>query len=506
MSKKIYLPIFLSALFGVLAGCNSSENMEYTYTESSSVLVSGFYLANNDNVLDSLENVFFSIDLEGGKIFNADSMPYGTNVTHLLPQITTPSTASEVTLKFFSTEANRDSTVNYLTNSTDSIDFSHGPVTLIVKSQSGLASKTYEIRVNVHQVKADSLAWYRVEKAAFPTTFGKIESQSAVRCGKKFYCLTSDGESFCLATTENPNIPDWQTSTPTFPFAPDVESLRATDTALYMLSTSGELYSSTDFTTWAPTGEVWKYIYGAYKDQIFGSKSDISGLSIAFYPSGMHMAMPAGFPVEGTSQPACYSLPMATSTQLVMLGGRTSDGSLVEGAWSYDGTVWVNVTTRPIDKALEGMAVVPYSLVEVPNTTWAPQSYPTLLAFGGRDEDGKLNRTVYYSRDWGMTWDEAPSLVQLPKEMPSFYGASAFDYTTTMHVDSRSAAWAELPVRTLPRGASFMDNNFNSRAVAPITEWECPAIFLLGGKNEQGNTINNMWRGVILQYTFKPVQ
>lgn len=506
MSKKLYLPIFLSALFGALAGCNSSENTEYSYTESSSVLVSGFYLANNDNVLDSLENVFFSIDLEGGKIFNADSLPYGTNVSHVIPQITTPSTASEVTLKFFSTEANRDSTVNYLTNATDSIDFSHGPVSLTVKSQSGLATKIYEIRVNIHQVKADSLAWYRIERAPLPSDFGTTTSQSAVRCGNNFYCLTTDGTSYCLAITDNPNDPNWHTGIVTFPFAPNVESLRATDSNLYILSVDGALYTSSDFTTWEATGEVWKYIYGAYNDQIFGSKSDISGLSIAFYPSGTQQTMPKGFPVEGTSQPACYNTPMGSSTQLVMLGGRTSDGSLVKGAWSFDGTNWANVTKTPIERALEHMTMVPYDLVELPNTTWAPQSYPTLLAFGGRDEIGSLNRTVYYSRDWGMTWSEAPSLVQMPVEMPSFYGASAFGYSTTLYADSRSTLWAEMPLRTLPRGASFMTGNSLSRAIAPITEWECPAIFLFGGRNYQGNTLNNVWRGVIYHYTFKPVQ
>lgn len=508
MSKKIYLPILLSALVGSMVGCNSSDDdTEYTFTESSSVLVSGFSLANDSKVLDSLANVFFSIDLEGGRIFNADSMPYGTDITHLIPQITTPSTASEVTLKFFSTEAQRDSVVDYLTNSTDSIDFSYGPVSLIVKSQSGLATKTYEIRVNVHQVKADSLAWYKLESAPLPTSFGSITSQCATRCGNTFYCLTSDGTSFCLATTVNPSDSQWQTSTVTFPFTPNVESLRASDSNLFILSADGDLYTSTDFSSWTATGENWHYIYGAYGNQIIGSKLDNSQYKVTFYPSGVQQSIPAGFPIEGTTLPASYTTTMGAAAQLVMLGGRNANGELVKGAWSYDGSNWANITSQPIEQALEHMTMVPYSLINVPISTWAPESYPALLALGGRTADGTINRTVYYSRDWGMTWREAPSLVQLPEEMPSFYGAAAFEYNTTMYAQSRSAAaWHEFTLRALPKGASFLPFNVSSRAVAPITQWECPAIFLFGGKNSQGNTIDNMWRGVIYQYTFLPVQ
>ena len=508
MSKKLYLPILLSAIVGSITGCNSSDDdSEYTYTESSSVLVSAFYLSNDDNVLDSLENVFFSIDLENGKIFNADSMPYGTDVTHLIPKITTPSTASEVSLKFYSTEANCDSTVNYLTNSTDSIDFSHGPVSLTVKSQSGLASKTYEIKVNVHQIKADSLAWYKIESAPLPSSFGSVKSQSAARCGKYFYCLTTDGSSYCLAVTDNPGDPQWQTKSVTFPFVPNIESLRATDDILYILSSDGELYSSSDFISWTNTGEVWSYIYGAYNEQIIGSKLYDSGYSIVFYPSGTQLKMPDGFPVEGSSLPACYNSTMSSSSLLVMLGGRSSDGSLVNGVWAFDGSTWANITNLPIDEPLEHMTMVPYSLVRVPVSTWAPESYPTLLAFGGRDSEGTINRTVFYSRDWGMTWSEAPELVQIPEEMPSFYGAYAFEYSTVMYPQSKSAySWHELALRSLPSSASFISSGSLSRAIAPITQWECPAIFLFGGKNAQGDIIGNMWRGVIYQYTFQPVQ
>lgn len=47
--------------------------------------VTAFSLNDNKKVLDSLSNVFFSIDLVSANIFNADSLPYGTNVSRLVP-------------------------------------------------------------------------------------------------------------------------------------------------------------------------------------------------------------------------------------------------------------------------------------------------------------------------------------------------------------------------------------------------------------------------------------
>lgn len=507
MLKKLYLPILLSALIGSMTGCNSnSDGYDYEFEQSSSVLVSGFYLNNDSKVLDSLQNVFFSIDLENGKIYNADSLPYGTKVSSLIPNITAPSSASEVTLNFYCTKTKRDSTLNYLTNSTDSVDFSAGPVKLTVKSQGGLATKDYEIRVNVHKTKADSLAWYKLESGPIPTRFTKVKAQCTARKDETFYSLTTDGQTYAAACVQSPASDRWTIFDVDFGFTPKVESLRATDASFYILSDDDTLYTSDDFTTWTSTGLKWHYIYGEYEDEIFGSVISDEGNKIAFYPSGMTLPMPYDFPIEGTTLPATYTMPMGDSAQLVMLGGRRADGTLVTGAWSFDGTTWADVTNRPIGVALEYMTMVPYHLVQTSISSWKPQSYPVLLAFGGRDTKGAVNRTVYYSRDWGISWKKAPDLVQFPDAFPSIYGASAFERYSTMHVASVASAWTEIPVKPLPRGACFMPADASTRAIEPITEWECPEIYLFGGRDRDGETLNDLWRGVIYQFTFKPVQ
>ncbi len=499
MLKRL-IPLFTACTLA-FAACNSStQEEEYEYVASSDVAITSFSLLDDSEVLDSLSNVFFSIDLLNAKIFNADSLPYGTPTSRLVTLIST-NDASGITIKF-PRPGETDSIVDYKTSSTDSIDFSNGPVTVTIISEGGTVSRDYEVKVNVHQVKPDTLAWERLESITLPSTFTSVKAQYTARKGDAFYCLTSSAEGkYCIATTADPNSADWQTTEVALPFTPDVTSLRATGDALYILSTDNHLYTSTDGTSWTDTGKEMTYLYGAYTDQILGT----DGATLLLYPSGRACSMPQGFPVKGTSLPAAYTSQMALSEQIVVLGGVGADGGLSREAWGFDGTNAVRlsmVTNLPY--GLESPVLVAYDLFEVPSTTWSPVQYPALVAFGGKKADGTISRTVYISKDWGMNWTAAPELMALPKELPALYCQPSFIYSVTMH--ARSGLWSELGVRSLYPFTSFITEAPTSRATRPITEWECPGIYLFGGIDAAGTTNPTIWRGVISRYTFKPVQ
>ena len=140
----------ITAAAGIVA-CNSSSYEDTEIVLSSGTGVKTFSLEENDSVMANLDSVFFSIDLVAGKIFNADSLPFGTKVTALVPKITLMNGATTVELKV-KRENNTDTVYNYLENSTEAIDFTN-PVTLHITSANGASERNYTISVNVRQGK-----------------------------------------------------------------------------------------------------------------------------------------------------------------------------------------------------------------------------------------------------------------------------------------------------------------------------------------------------------------
>lgn len=502
MTKKLILTISLSVLLAAQFACNKSsdEDYSYEYVSAQSVQVLSFRLSNDSKVLDSLQNVFFTIDLANARIFNADSLPYGTNVTKLVPVISAVSTASTVEIIFRDSSTETDSIVNYLETTTDSIDFTY-PVRLKVVSESKDVVHNYEIKVNVHKMQADSLAWSMIESAPLPTSIAVLDAQRTTCLDGVYYCLTSGEGKYCVATTTTPDDPAWQVAETTFPFTPDVNSLAASSDALYILDTDGILYTSTDFAAWTSTGEQWHSIYGAYTDQVMGCADDSGQWQIASYPSQQRWAMPAGFPVEGASQPDSYDTDMAYTTQMVIVGGVDADGELLKSVWGYDGEQWGKISDA-LPVALESPAVVTYGIFNTSSSTWVPRENPALVLIGGRLVTGAINRIVYYSPDFGLTWKKAPDLMQLNIDVPTYYGSSAFAYSTMMQVSRATSLWLPMPVAQLPANCGFEIPAKGSRVSEAPTEWECPAIYVFGGYDAANQAQNSLWRGVILRYTY----
>ena len=146
-----------SATLGALllaASCNSSS-YETGEASTPSVAVYKFALSPDKNILANLDSVFFSIDLENKRIFNANPLPYGTETKKLVPVITIFDNVSVIELTSRKADGT-DTTHNYLAHPNDSINFANGPVSMKVRSYDGLVECTYSITVNVSPVKMDS--------------------------------------------------------------------------------------------------------------------------------------------------------------------------------------------------------------------------------------------------------------------------------------------------------------------------------------------------------------
>lgn len=463
----------------ILCACNSdSDDYEYGPGDLDGVAVTAFSLNKNRSVLNNLDSIFFTIDLNGARIFNADSLPYGTNVEALA---VTMSTDQVSVAEFTVTRPEKEDTViNYLTSPNQKIDFSNGPVALRLKSANGEQERVYEVKVNVHKVVTDSLYWSQFAIKPLPTD-GTPTAQKTVAFNGKALCLTSTASGYCLASTADPYADNWQKQQVAFPKEVNCQSLTATETALYILATDGDLLASTDGgSTWTSTGSNWKSILAPYGDTLLGV-SEINGTPTAVsFPAGVNQQLSDAFPVSGVSAGIPFSTKWATARQVMIAGGRKVNGDLTGATWAFDGNAWASIGSGL--PAAEGYAVATVAICETDTVTWRVATSQVLLAIGGKNALG-VSRDVYLSRDMGMRWQKAVDLLQLPPYI------SALSYADLLVFDS-----------------TFTNSGVLPKAVKPIEQWEVPVLYLFGGVDAEGNLLGEYRRGAINHLTFKPLQ
>lgn len=73
-------------------------------------------------VLAHLDTIFFTIDLNKGQIYNADSLPVGTDVSALIANISFDNVA-QAKIYMDKGDPAKNDTIDYIANPTDSIDF-----------------------------------------------------------------------------------------------------------------------------------------------------------------------------------------------------------------------------------------------------------------------------------------------------------------------------------------------------------------------------------------------
>lgn len=503
--SRVFSLVLAGAL--MLSACNSKEEPYYEADQENlrEVAVKGFSLKANSKVLNNLDSVFFSIDLNTARIFNADSLPYGTDVSALAVSLTTDA-CSKVTIFSPGENEGEEKEIDYLTDESAKINFSKGAVKLHLVSYDGERSRDYDIKVNVHKVVPDSLYWSEAAYRNLPTTFRNPVAQKTQKSSwsGQVYCLTTDGVAYNMSVTPDPYKGDWYDGTPHFGKDVDVASFTYAEGKFYILAGDGELLVSTNpYDGWSGTGEYWSSIIGGYgQTSVLGLKKSGNRYLHVAYPAVPETVAPADFPVSGNSAVVEFSTKWASKPQIVSMGGRLADGSLSGATWAYDGSKWAKIGDGM--KPAENYSVTRYTITETDTVSWRLKESEVLLAFGGRSDAG-VGRDVYLSRDMGMTWKKGDKYLQLPKYMPSVYGADMIVFNTPMTAavnGSDAAAWHEVPLKKLPSVYAMP----KSRIATPVENWECPFLYMFGGFDENGVLQNSLWRGVINHFTFRPLE
>ncbi|MDE7146080.1 MAG: hypothetical protein K2O30_08035, partial [Duncaniella sp.] len=353
----------------------------------------------------------------------------------------------------------------------------------------------------------DTLYWAESAMRELPGRIAAPTAQKPVEHAGEVVCMTTDGSSASVSKCSNPYDWNWTSHMVSLPAGADVNSFTSTSDSYYILDSDGNLYSSADAETWNPTGAKLSYIYGGYKDMLLAARHDSDGWKHVTYPATVELPLVSGCPVSGTGEMIVYETKWSVEPLAMFVGGRDAAGTLSGATWGYDGKSWIKLSNTDIDER-ENVSVFPYFAPKV-SATWRVTENTVLIALGGSYEtsDGVVaSKNVYVSFDQGLNWKEADSYMQLPEYMPGFSNAQAIVADATLHVSrSMGDGWQALAAKSLPAWAFAVPSHGASRLITPVTEWECPYVYLFGGQDAEGDLFNTVWRGVINRFTFKPI-
>lgn len=476
-----------------LVSCNKDKDNDdstYSYSESQmTTLVTAFGLQADAEVLANLDSVHFTVDYDNGLIYNADSLPKGTDITELKVTVSFLNTVKSAIFTISGATEQADTTINYTTAMTKSLDFT-GKTTLTVVSADESQTKEYEIKVLVHKENPDTLIWPKSWRRDLPGYRHSAIGLKAVKQGDLYRIMNYNGYESYLLTASSPNQGTWDKQLVNLPFTPQIPTLAAADDALYMLDTDGMLYTSPDGLEWAACGVKWHSILGCYEDRALGIVKGDDGYYHDEYPhsDGFTAArVEDNFPVSNSSGMIVTDNKWTFSQQAMVVGGIDSNGHALSDVWGYDGNRWgkINNSHSSSLPALTDATLFSYYTYKTLNGTRRYGRQATWYVMGGKLADGTLNSNIYLSNTQGITWTKGDSTICQAGYMPKFYGAQAFVNFETLTPSSPANA---------PR-----------RVVVPVTSWECPFIYLFGGYNDQDALLPYVWRGVYNRLTNTPV-
>lgn len=483
----------MSALLSLttLNSCNKDDDDDTVETYSTSTqttLIKAFGLQDDSEVLASLDSVYFTIDYDNGLIYNADSLPVGTDISALKVRIDFFNTVNSAVFNISGATAQSDTAITYTSSMNDALDFT-GKTILTITSYDKTRVKDYLVKVLVHKENPDSLKWSQSWRRDLPGLTSRTKAFKVVRQGDLYRAMSYDGNACYLMTSSSPTG-SWSSGQANVPFEPQVASLAATADALYMLDIAGGLWTSADGMQWNATGVKWHSVLGAYGTRLLGIAHDGSAYLHDEYPrsEGFEpVAVEDGFPVAHASDMIVTDNTWTFAQQAIIVGGVDANGHTLSDVWGYDGSTWgkINNTASSVLPALTDASLFSYYTYKSLSGIRRYARQSTWYVMGGKLADGSLNGKIYLSSTQGITWSVGDSTMSQPSFIPRFYGAQAIVSNETLSVGG--AAGAPRRVQTL------------------VTSWDCPYIYLFGGYNDRGELLPSVWRGVYNRLTNTPV-
>ncbi|MDF9829354.1 DUF6242 domain-containing protein [Parabacteroides sp. PF5-6] len=411
MKSKLFV-LITGCLVWLMSSCLGDDNYSYEYELARNCQIASFTLANDS--ITELSNVKFTIDQLSGLIFNIDSLPYGTVMGKAVCTIQYANSSAVSSIQVMQ-EAVGD-TIEW--NASDSLDFSQ-PVRFVVWAYDGTVSKTYETKINIHQLVPDTMEWSLYATNLTAQTMKEQRVVHHTYQGQECYFLYGEPAGtdlpYRLYYAPANNLAKW-TEIPLEGLPPGqiyIPQLREYEGVLYVPSAIGTLYQSTDGQQWKAvrnTPHVSYLIGGINEEEYQGSVlativEENGTLHFSAMDENQQWAVgdevPAGFPLTGFGYENFYSM---YHEYLMIVGGRTADNQLVNSAWAtLDGKSWALLTDENAHyfERMEGPMVKAYD--------------DKIYLIGGIDAAGKAYKDIYETIDKGVSWARVDSMIILPE-------------------------------------------------------------------------------------------
>ncbi|MDR1880425.1 MAG: DUF6242 domain-containing protein [Tannerellaceae bacterium] len=378
----------------------------------------------NDSVA-GLSKVVFTIDQLNGRIFNLDSMPFGTKLENAVCTL-------EYVIGVAGTQVMQEATGDTIWwNGTDSLNFSK-PVKFVTTAYDLITTKTYIAQVNIHQVQPDTMIW---EKYAGRLTGQAVDEQAVTICpydGQEAYFLyvkpAAPDKGYELYFSPVTDARTW-TALPLAGLPSSdmrISQFTEYESIYYMPSSAGALYKSGNGRDWelVQNAPVVRSLLGAVDKGVRQSSAlavvaerDGALLFAAMDKDGQWRygeAVPAGFPLSGFGHIRYHSM---YYEYLMVVAGLNAGLQPTNHAWATaNATEWVLLTNSDLEffEKKEGVMLTRYD--------------DKFYLIGGINAAGEASKEIHYSIDNGVSWAPIDSMVVLPEE----YKARGY---ASVHVD-----------------------------------------------------------------------
>ncbi len=438
MKKYLYLYPLLLVMLGLTSCLDSDGDLDvtlYPYASLRSISINDIMAKSTVTASDGSDSTVFrvvsgrdypfEIDQANNLVYNADSLPMGSDITQVSINLSCDGVAYIYV----------DSLDSYeMAASTDSLDFTE-PIRLLITSTDGTYSREYKVSLNVHTVDPNQLYWNKM--ATMPLT-----SSTSLRMMVKentLYLFGCDADGvLSLATADVAAPAIWATkSLVNAPAAVNMNSITLFAGSFYFVA-DGKLYGSSDGETWEniPCDKSLITLFAASdKSNTMWAATDDSIVCASDVAAGFTAVQPLAlnFPLYDIS---AIINPLRTNSNIdryILIGRATPDVQSQPQLWGKLSTEekWVEYqlplgNPAKLCPQLTSLTIVPYD--------------DKLYAIGGNGtsngEAVDALSVIYVSRDNGLTWDASrKESLALPAEV------AGIDAPFAAYADANGNIW-----------------------------------------------------------------